>query len=130
MDPGLGPGALGPVRSQRDFLPGEDAPWVDDVRNELAVVHLRALEAYAATELGIGGTELDGGVRAGRQLIRVAPLRERGYRYLMQALADQDNLAEALHVYAELCERLRDQLGDVHPAPPPAALYDQLLAQT
>jgi SARP family transcriptional regulator, regulator of embCAB operon len=126
--------AWGPVLSalfvaERDFLPGEDAPWIDDVRHQLVVVHLRALEAYAATELGIGGTELDGAVRAGRQLIQVAPLRERGYRYLMQALAAQDNLAEALHVYAQLCDCLRDQLG-ASPSPATRALYEQLLAQT
>jgi len=126
--------AWGPVLAalfvaERDFLPGEDAPWIDDVRHQLAVLHLRALEAYAATELGIGGTELDGAVRAGRQLIRVAPLRERGYRYLMQALAAQDNLAEALHVYGQLCACLRDQLG-ASPSPATRVLYEQLLAQT
>jgi SARP family transcriptional regulator, regulator of embCAB operon len=126
--------AWGPVLAalfvaERTLLPGEDAPWIDDVRHQLAVVHLRALEAYAATELGIGGTELDGAVRAARQLIEVAPLRERGYRYLMQALAAQDNLAEALHVYGQLCGCLRDQLG-ASPSPATHALYEQLLVQT
>ncbi|HUJ66971.1 MAG TPA: BTAD domain-containing putative transcriptional regulator [Acidimicrobiales bacterium] len=126
--------AWGPVLAalfvaERDFLPGEDASWIDDVRHQLAMLHLRALEAYAATELGIGGTELDGAVRAGRQLIRLAPLRERGYRYLMQALASQDNLGEALHVYGQLCDCLRDQLG-ASPSPATRALYEQLLAQT
>jgi DNA-binding SARP family transcriptional activator len=126
--------AWGPVLAalfvaERDFLPGEDAPWIDDVRHQLAVLHLRALEAYAATELGIGGTELDGAVRAGRQLVRVAPLRERGYRYLMRALAAQDNLGEALHVYGQLCDCLRDQLG-ASPSPATRSLYEQLLAQT
>ena len=126
--------AWGPVLAalfvaERDFLPGEDAAWIDEVRHQLAVLHLRALEAYAATELGIGGTELDGAVRAGRQLIRIAPLRERGYRYLMQALAAQDNLAEALHIYGELCDCLRDQLG-ASPSPATRTLYEQLLAQT
>jgi SARP family transcriptional regulator, regulator of embCAB operon len=126
--------AWGPVLAalfvaERDFLPGEDAPWIDEVRHQLVVLHLRALEAYAATELGIGGTELDGAVRAGRQLIRIAPLRERGYRYLMQALAAQDNLAEALHIYGQLCDCLRDQLG-ASPSPATRTLYEQLLAQT
>jgi SARP family transcriptional regulator, regulator of embCAB operon len=126
--------AWGPVLTalfvaERDFLPGEDAPWIDDVRHQLSMLHLRALEAYAATDLGIGGTELDGAVRAGRRLIRVAPLRERGYRYLMEALAAQDNVAEALHVYGQLCDCLRDQLG-ASPSPATRALYEQLLAQT
>jgi DNA-binding SARP family transcriptional activator len=56
-------------------------------------------------------------------------LRESGYRYLMQALAAQDNLAEALGVYGQLSECLRDQLG-VSPSPATRQLYQQLLAAT
>jgi DNA-binding SARP family transcriptional activator len=124
--------AWGPVLvalfvAERDFLPGDDAPWIDEIRHQLAVLRLRALECYAATELGIGGTELAGAVRAGQQLIRIAPLRESGYRYLM--LAAQDNLAEALHVYGKLCAGLRDQLG-VSPSPATRELYELLLTQT
>jgi DNA-binding SARP family transcriptional activator len=115
--------------AERDFLAGEDAPWIDDVRHQIETIHVRALEAYTATELGIGGPELDGAVRAGRQLIRIAPLRESGYRYLMEALATQNNLAEALHVYGQLCECLREQLG-ASPSPATRSLYERLLADT
>ena len=83
----------------------------------------------SAAGLGIGGTELAAAVRAGRQLTRLAPLRESGYRYLMQALAAQGNLAEALGVYSQLCECLRDQLG-VSPSPATRELYQRLLAAT
>ena len=92
-------------------------------------LRLRALECYAAAGLGMGGTELAAAVRAGRQLTRLAPLRESGYRYLMQALAAQDNLAEALRVYAQLSDYLRDQLG-VSPSPGTRELYERLLATT
>ncbi len=126
--------AWGPVLvalfvSERDFLPGEDAPWIDEIRHQLTVLRLRALECYAATELGLAGPELAGAVRAGRQLIRLAPLRESGYRYLMQALAAQDNLAEALHIYSQLSDCLRDQLG-VSPSPATRDIYERLLAHT
>jgi SARP family transcriptional regulator, regulator of embCAB operon len=126
--------AWGPVLvalfvAERDFLPGDDAPWIDEIRHQLAVLRLRALESYAATELGIGGTELAGAVRAGQKLVRIAPLRESGYRYLMQALAAQDNLAEALQVYGQLCAGLRDQLG-VSPSPATRELYEMILTQT
>ncbi|HXQ19783.1 MAG TPA: BTAD domain-containing putative transcriptional regulator [Acidimicrobiales bacterium] len=126
--------AWGPVLialfvAQRDFLPGEDAPWIDEIRHQLSVLHLRALECYAAAELGLAGPELAGAVRAGRQLIHLAPLRESGYRYLMQALAEQENLAEALHVYGQLCDCLREQLG-VSPSPATRELYARLLAAT
>ncbi len=126
--------AWGPVLTalfiaERPFLPGEDAPWIDEVRRQLDLLHLRALETYAATELGIGGAELAGAVRAGRQLVSRAPLRESGYRYLMEALAAEHNLAEALHVYSQLAECLRDQLG-VSPSPATRQVYERLLALT
>jgi DNA-binding SARP family transcriptional activator len=97
--------------AEREFLPGEDAPWISDQRSRLAQVRRRALEAYAAAALGTGGTELPAAVRAGRQLVRLDPLRETGYQILMQSLAAQGNPAEALRVYADLCAVLRDELG-------------------
>ena len=124
-----GPALTALFVAERDFLPGEDAPWIDEVRHQLVELRLRALECYAAAGLGLGGTELAAAVRAGRQLTRVAPLRESGYRYLMQALAAQGNLAEALGVYGHLSECLRDQLG-VSPSPATRELYGRLLATT
>ncbi len=47
----------------------------------------------------------------------------------MQALAAQNNLAEAISTYSELSERLRDQLG-VSPSPATRQLHDRLLAAT
>ncbi len=126
--------AWGPVLvalfvAERGFLPGEDADWIDQTRKQLAEIRLRALECYAAAELGVGGAEVAGAVRAGRRLIALDPLRESGYRYLMQALAAQDNLAEALAVYVQLSDLLREQLG-VSPSPTTRALYQQLLGRT
>ena len=115
--------------AERGFLPGEDSPWIDEVRHQLMLLQLRALECYAAAGLGIGGTELAAAVRAGQQLIRLAPLRESGYRYLMRALSAQDNLAEALIVYGQLSDCLRGQLG-VSPGPATRELYERLLAAT
>jgi len=121
-----GPSQVALFVAERDVLPGEDALWLDEIRRHLADVRIRALDCYAAAELGVGGAELAGAARAGRQLIRLAPLRESGYRYVMEALAAQGNLAEALHVYSQLCETLREQLG-VSPSPTTRALYDRLL---
>jgi SARP family transcriptional regulator, regulator of embCAB operon len=123
-----GPALTALFVAERGFLPGEDAPWIDEI-HQLTELRLRALECYAAAGLGIGGTELAAAVRAGRQLTRLAPLRESGYRYLMQALAAQGNLAEALGVYGQLSECLRDQLG-VSPSPATRDLYERLLAET
>ena len=124
-----GPALTALFVAERDFLPDEDAPWIDEIRHQLTELRMRALECYAAAGLGIGGTELAAAVRAGRQLTRLAPLRESGYRYLMQALAAQGNLAEALGIYSQLSRCLRDQLG-VSPSPATRELYQRLLAAT
>ena len=124
-----GPALTALFVAERGFVPGEDAPWIDEIRHHLTELRLRALECYAAAALGIGGTELAAAVRAGRQLTRLAPLRESGYRYLMQALAAQDNLAEALGVYGQLSDCLREQLG-ISPSPATRQLYEHLLAAT
>ncbi len=124
-----GPALTALFVAERDFLPGEDAPWIEETRRQLTEIRLRALECYAAAGLGVGGTELVAAARASRQLTRLAPLRESGYRYLMRALAAQGNLAEALDVYGQLSECLRDQLG-VSPSPATRELYEALLATT
>jgi len=124
-----GPALTGLFVAECGFLPGEDAPWIEEIRHQLAVLRLRALECYAAAALGIGGTELTAAVRVGRELVRLAPLRESGYRYLMQALAAEGNPAEALSVYAELSECLRDQLG-VSPGEATREVYQRLLTAT
>jgi DNA-binding SARP family transcriptional activator len=124
-----GPALTALFVAERDFVPGEDAPWIEETRRQLTEIRLRALECYSAAGLGVGGTELTAAARASRQLTRLAPLRESGYRYLMRALAAQGNLAEALNVYGQLSECLRDQLG-VSPSPATRELYEALLATT
>jgi DNA-binding SARP family transcriptional activator len=121
-----GPSLVALFIAQREFLPGEDAPWVDEQRRQLEEVRILALEAYAGAAFGTGGTELPAAVRAGRELVRLVPLRESGYLLLMRSLACQGNVAEALRVYSNLCEVLRDELG-ISPSSSTQAVYDQLL---
>jgi DNA-binding SARP family transcriptional activator len=111
----------------RPLLPGhEDLPWVDAWRRELDVVLDSALEAYAAACLGLGGTEIAGAERAARRLIEHNPLRETGYRLLMQAFAARGNVAEALGVYERARAVLREELG-VPPGPAILEIHAQLL---
>jgi DNA-binding SARP family transcriptional activator len=121
-----GPSLVALFIAQREFLPGEDAPWVDEQRRQLGEVRVLALEAYAGAAFGTGGTELPAAVRAGRELVRLTPLRESGYLLLMRSLACQGNVAEALRVYSNLCGVLRDELG-ISPSSSTQAVYDQLL---
>lgn len=121
-----GPAQVAMFVAGRPFLPGEDAPWIDEQRSWLAGLHLRALEAYARAGLGIGGTELPAAVRAGRRLIQLEPYRETGYQLLMDALAREGNPAEALRVYDRLRHRLHDDLG-VAPSAATRQLHRRLL---
>ena len=114
--------------ARRGFLPGEDTPWIDEVRRHLEQLHLRALEAYAAAALGLGRTELAAARDAARTLVKAAPLRESGHRLLMRALAAEGNPAEALRVYDNLRSDLRDELG-VSPSAETRALYERLLRE-
>jgi DNA-binding SARP family transcriptional activator len=111
----------------RPLLPDhDDLPWVEHWRRRLEGVLESALEAYAAACLGLGGTELAGAERSARRLIEANPLRETGYRLLMQAHAARGNVAEALQVYERARTVLRDELG-VPPGPAIADVHAQLL---
>jgi DNA-binding SARP family transcriptional activator len=121
-----GPSQVALFTTSRPFLACEEAAWIDEERRRLDDVHVRALEAYAAATLAIGGTELPAAVRAGRELIRREPYRESGWRLLMQALGAEGNAAEALQVYERLRALLRDELGTA-PSGPTQALHKTLL---
>ena len=115
--------------AEREFLPGETSPWIDERRTQFADMLVRALEAYAVSTLEMGGTELPAAVRAARRLIRLAPLRETGYQVLMRALHRQGNSGDALQVYAELQTVLRDELG-ISPAPSSEAVFATLIGRS
>lgn len=95
----------------RPLVSGADAPWLEERRRDLEGTYLRALELAAQASLRIGGGELNTAERTARVLVRQAPFRESGYRYLMEALAARGNAAEALNVYETLRTLLREELG-------------------
>lgn len=124
-------GAWGPSRvalhiALRTFLSGYDAEWIDAIRRSVDDVLLRAHECVAVSGLALAGPELASADRSGRALVTLAPYRESGYRLLMQVLAKQGNVAEALLVYESLRQRLREELG-ANPAPATQALHLRLL---
>lgn len=119
--------SMGPMfTARRGFLPDEDSEWIRDTRHELDALYLRALECYAQACLGIGGTELPGAERSGRELTKLAPYRESGHRHLMRALARTGNTAEALRIYEQLRTLLREEMG-IAPGTETLALHAQLL---
>ena len=109
------------------LLPGIEDEWVHPKRLELEELELEALEWIARASIALGGAELGAAQRAARELVARSPFRETGYRFLMEALADGGNAAEALRVYDDLRVLLRDELGTA-PAAEVQALHRRLLA--
>jgi DNA-binding SARP family transcriptional activator len=128
-DRGYGPSQVALHISERGFLPGCEAPWIEAERRRLEDVRLRALECTAAWGLTGKNDGPPTAERAARMLIELAPFRESGYRALMQALERQGNFAEALRVYDRVRCLLRDELGTA-PAPPLQELHERLLKQS
>jgi DNA-binding SARP family transcriptional activator len=114
--------------ANRGFLPGYEAPWIEERRRWLDDLRLRALECVGTIGLNMGGTELAAAERAGRSLVEAAPFRESGYRLLMEALEARGNVAEALRVFDGLRVLLREELG-VAPGQAAQELHRRLLTQ-
>lgn len=110
----------------RPFLAGDSTLWIEEQRRQLEGIHLRALELAAQASLAIGATEIATAERTARTLVRLAPFRESGYRYLMQAVDAGGNRAEALQVYEQLRTLLREELG-ASPSPVTQELHRRLL---
>jgi DNA-binding SARP family transcriptional activator/tetratricopeptide (TPR) repeat protein len=108
-------------------LPDLDGTWLAAPRAHHEDLLLEALELRAQAAVELGGPELAAAERAGREIVARSPYRESGHRALMEALAAQGNVAEALRVYDELRVLLRDELGTA-PAPALQALHSRLLA--
>ena len=79
-----------------EFMSGDELPWVEERRRELAEFRLRALELEVAAGIASGPSELSAAERAARTLVASAPFRESGHRLLMEVLAARGDAAEAL----------------------------------
>jgi SARP family transcriptional regulator, regulator of embCAB operon len=122
----LGPTLVAHNISQRRFLVGEEGAWIDERRRELEDIRVRALECTVRRSLGVGGAEIAVAERTARRLTDSSPYRESGYALLMEALARQENVAEALRVYESLRGLLRDELGAA-PSPALQQMHERLL---
>jgi DNA-binding SARP family transcriptional activator len=112
--------------ARREFLAGEDAPWIHQWRRYLEQLQVRAAECFTEAAIAIGGSELGIAERCARGLVQQEPYREAGYRLLMEALLALGNGAEAMQVYDELRTLLRDELG-MSPSAPTQELHRRVL---
>jgi SARP family transcriptional regulator, regulator of embCAB operon len=125
-DPGraYGPSAVAHHIARRPFLPGQDGHWFDQKRELLEGILVRALECRA--EVYLWNREHSLAVEAAREMVRIRPFRETGYRVLMRAHTASGNTAEALRVYERCRMLIAEELG-VPPSPETRALHAQVL---
>ncbi len=126
-------GEMGPVYAwsgvatsitRRAFLAGEDGPWVEARRRELAALRIRGLEA--AIEFCVWNAEWGPATRYAESLIEMDPLRESSYRKLMTAAAAAGDRAAAARAYERCRTVLGAELG-ILPHPETETLYDDIL---
>ncbi len=102
------------------FLPGEDAPWIDEVRAGLHQLQYRGLHAAASGQSRLGHhTEA---LRLTEQALALDPFRESAYRLLMRIHLDLGDRAQAVDAY-ERCRRLLASELGLDPSPETQALH-------
>lgn len=119
-----GPSAVAHHIARRPFLPGGDAPWIDERREKLGSILIRALECRAEVYLWNGESTL--AVETARDAVTSHPFRESAYRLLMRAHAAAGNTAEALRVYERCRVLVSEELG-VSPSPETRAVHAAIL---
>ena len=107
----------------RGFLPGEEAPWILRERSLLHEIQIRAAERTVQGELARGHPDL--AEDEARLLVRLDPLRESGYRLLMQALVAAGNRG-ALADVMETCRTTLRDLGGMVPSAETEAVFTEL----
>jgi SARP family transcriptional regulator, regulator of embCAB operon len=119
-----GPSAVAQHIARRPFLAGEQGRWVEQRRERLASILVRALECRTHVYLWNGEHSL--AVEAAREAVAVEPFRETAYQLLMRAHAAAGNTAEALRVYERCRTLIAEELG-VSPSPQTKAVHTELL---
>ncbi len=109
---------------RRSFLSGDSGPWVDQRRRQLHDWEVRAFDAASAAWLGVGNPIA--ARHAARHAVDLAPFRESGYARLMECHLAAGDRAEAVRVYNEVRELLKESMG-VSPTPEVEDLYLQAL---
>jgi SARP family transcriptional regulator, regulator of embCAB operon len=108
----------------RPVLPGEDLPWVADLRRRVRGTHVRALDVLA--RLYLASRQLPLAAAIAQQLVELEPYRETSHHHLMRAQLAAGNRGEAVRVYGTLRRRLREELG-VDPSADTRAIYLEAL---
>ena len=112
--------------TSRPLLPGQNGPWLERRRARLDDLRLRALECSARARLTTGTTAQ--AIQDAELAVQVAPLREPGWRLLMDAYVAAGDTGSALVAFARCQNTLREALG-VGPSAATRDRHSELLAQ-
>jgi SARP family transcriptional regulator, regulator of embCAB operon len=109
---------------RRPFLAHEEAPWITTQREKLRALRSRGLQVLMSVSLENRESEL--AVQYANEMVALDPFRETGYQQLMRLHARMGNRGEALRVFSQLRELLRDELG-TSPSPQSEAVFLEIL---
>jgi pimeloyl-ACP methyl ester carboxylesterase/DNA-binding SARP family transcriptional activator len=112
--------------ARRPFLPGEDSPWLDAVRERLVLTLVRAINVLADVDASRG--DLDGALRYAREAAALEPFRERSCIRLMRLHLAAGDRAEAVRDYSRCRMLLAEELG-VEPSPEMESVYLEALGR-
>jgi class 3 adenylate cyclase/DNA-binding SARP family transcriptional activator len=110
--------------TRRPFLPGEEGPWVDRMREYLRGLELRAHDCLSELWLVIGDHEM--AVVLAEKAIGLDPFRENAWQLLMRGHAAAGNRVEAVRAYERCRKLLAEELG-ISPGPSTEAVRREIL---
>jgi DNA-binding SARP family transcriptional activator len=110
----------------RGFLIGEEGPWIVGERQVMRDIQVRALEATIEAELQRGNATL--AEIESRELMKLDPLHESGYRLLMRSLADGGKAAQ-IPAIMQRCRQALAEYAEMAPSPETERLFQQLIAR-
>jgi DNA-binding SARP family transcriptional activator len=113
--------------ARRPFLPGDDGSWVEQQRESLRDIRVRALTVRAETSLSAGDPL--GSAADAELVVGFDPYRESAYVQLMRAHAAAGNTALAVATYERLRSRLAEDMG-VDPSPEAEAVFLEIVRTT
>jgi len=114
-----------PSGAFRELLPGWGEPWLLEIREEVRLLELYALEA-AAQRLMLGG-RVGEAANLARAAVGVDPIRESANRLLIEIYLRDGNRCDALRQFRRFETVLRDEL-DAEPGPGVTALLGSFMS--
>jgi DNA-binding SARP family transcriptional activator len=110
--------------ARRPFLQDEEAAWIESRRSKLRGLLVRGLHCLSVISASQGEEPL--ALQYANEILELEPFRETAYQHLMRLHSRMGNRAEALRVFGQCRELLKEELG-ASPSPETEALFLEIL---